>query len=250
MTQINDTTNKSGIIQICESLGGYGDTGISGNPTLLKQFVNYANIAVAEVRHHLLKVDRSWKADDYNYTNVPDAPISFVAGQFDYELPVAATGNNLATLLRVNHVYYVLGTQKIYLDVMDRRDQNNATATGTPTAYYLDGKSIWFDVAPDAAFIASVATFHVDFSRLDDPFVSGDTSQQPGFLGTYHHIIAYKMVSLDKMKPEPAFALRLSSGNMDSPGLFESGIKELQIGQARFNGDRRPRFTPKLTPHI
>lgn len=250
MTQINNTTEKSGIIQICESLGGYGDTAITGNSTLLKQFINYANIAIGEIRHHILKVDRSWKADDYNYTNIPDAPISFVASQFDYTLPVAATGGNLSTLLRVNFVYYILGTERVYLDPMDRREQYNATSTGTPTAYMFDGKSINFDVAPDATFIASVPTFHVDFSRLDDPFVSADDTQQPGFIGTYHHIIAYKMVSLDKMKTEPDYALRLSSGDMDRPGMFESGIKELQSGYTRMNGDRRAKFTPKITPFI
>ena len=248
--QINDTAGKSGILQICESIGGYGDGAITGNPTLLKQFINYINIGVGEVRHHLLKVDRNWKADDYNYTNVPDAPISFVTGQFDYELPVAATGNNLATLLRINHLYYVLGTERVYLDPMDRRDQTNATATGTPTAYYFDGKSVWFDTAPNAAFISSVATFHVDFSRLDDPFVSGDTTQQPGFQGTYHHVLAYKAIAIDKLQPDPNFALRLSSGNMDNPGLFESGIKELMIGHTRMNGDKRHIMRPKLTPYI
>lgn len=250
MTAINNTTDKNGIIQICESLGGYGDGGITNNTTLLKQFINYANIAIAEVRSHLLKVDRSWKADDYNYTDVPDAPISFVASQFDYELPVSATGQNNATLLRVNYVYYISGTERVYLSPMDARQQYNATAIGTPTAYYFNGKSIYFDIAPDTAFIADVTQFHVDFSRLDDPFISTDTTQQPGFLGTYHHIIAYKMVSLDRLKTDAPYALRLSSGNMDNPGMFESGIKELQSGYARMNGDRRVKFTPKITSFI
>lgn len=250
MTVFLNTTDKNGLINICESLGGYGDGGISNNTTLLKQFTNYINIAIGEVRHHLLKVDRNWKADDYNYTNYPDAPITLVASQFDYELPVAATGNNLATLLRVNHVYYVQGAERIYLDPMDRREQYNATTTGTPTAYYFDGKSIWFDVAPNAAFITSVSTFHVDFSRLDDPFVSGDTTQQPGFLGTYHHILSYKAVSLGKLKEDPPFALRLSSGDMKRPGMFESGIEELQSGHSRMNGDKRNIMRGKLTPHI
>lgn len=248
--QYSDTTNKSGILQVCESLCYLGDTGITADATLKAQFTNYINIAIGEVRHHMLKVDRSWKADDYNYANVPDAPITFVNSQFDYELPVAATGNNLATLLRVNFVYYVLGAERIHLTPMTGKDQLNSTATGTPTAYYFDGKSIWFDVAPDAAFIVSVPTFHVDYSRLDDPFVVGDTTQQPGFIGTYHHIIAYKASALYLLGARPDLSLRYSTGNMDSPGMFESGIKELQIGYARMNGGLRQKITSKLTSWI
>lgn len=250
MTQINNTTDKNGIIQICESLGGYGDGGISGDSTLLKQFINYANIAIAEVRQNILKVDRSWKSDDYNYTNIPDAPISFVADQFDYTIPVAYTGGDVSTLLRVNYVYYIQGTEKVFLSPVTGRDITNATATGIPSEYYFDGKSLKFDIAPDAAFIASVATFHVDFSRLDDPLTSSDTTQQPGFLASYHHVLCYKMVSLDKMKTDTNYALRLSSGDIDRPGMFETGVKELMKAYARMNGDRRQRFTPHITPYI
>lgn len=248
--QYSNTSLKSGLLQICESLAGLGDTGITGDATLKAQFTNYINIGVGEIRQHLLKVDRNWKADDYKYTNVPDAPITFVASQFDYELPVAATGLDLATLLRVNHMYYVLGTQRIYLDPMDRREQYNSTTTGIPTAYYFDGKSIWFDFAPSAAFITSVATFHVDFSRMDDPFVVGNTTQQPGFIGTYHHIIAYKAVSLYLLGINPVLSKSYSTGDMNRPGMFESGIKELMSAYSRMNGDKRHIMRPKLTPHI
>lgn len=250
MTAYSDTTNKSGLLQICESLCFLGDTGITGNATLKAQFTNYINIAIGEIRHHILKVDRTWKADDYNYTDVPDAPITFVASQFDYELPVAATGNNLATLLRVNHVYYISGTERIYLDPMDRREQNNATATGTPTAYYFDGKSIWFDIAPNAAFIASITQFHVDFSRLDDPFVTGDSTQQPGFIGTYHHIVAYKASALYLLDARPDLAKMYSTGDMERPGMFENGVKEIMSAYTRMNGDKRHKMTPRLTSHV
>lgn len=240
----------AGILQVCESLCFLGNTGITANSTLKSQFTNYINIAIGEVRHHLLKVDRTWKADDYNYTNYPDAPVSFVASQFDYELPVSATGLNLATLLRVNYVYYILGTERIHLTPVTSRDQLNASATGTPSAYYFDGKSIWFDVAPDSAFIASVATFHVDFSRLDDPFVTGDTTQQPGFMGTYHHLIAYKASALYLLGSNVALSRTYSSGDMDRPAMFEAGIKELQSAYTRMNGGIIHKITAKLTPWI
>lgn len=251
MAVFSNTSTKAGILQICESLCFLGDGGITNDSTLLAYFTNYVNIAIGEVRHHILKVDRSWKADDYNYTNVPEAAITLVASQFDYELPVAASGNNLSTLLRVNHVYYISGTERIYLDTIDRRAQGNATTTGTPTAYYFDGKSIWLDIAPNASFISNVATtIRVDFSRLDDPFVTTDTTQQPGFIGTYHHLVAYKASALYLLGKQPDLAQRYSSGDMKRPGMFEAGIEELKEAHLRMNGDRRARMTPKKSLYI
>jgi hypothetical protein len=234
----------AGILQVCETLCYLGDTGITANSTLKSQFTNYINIAIGEIRDHILEVDKSWKADDYNYTNSPDAPITFVASQFDYELPVAATGLNLATLLRVNSVYYISGTEKIYLTPITNKENANATATGTPTAFYFDGKSIWFDIAPSSSFITSVTTFHVDFSRLDDPFVTGDTTQQPGFMGTYHHLVAYKASSLYLLGANPTLSERYSTGDMDRPGKFENGIKRLKLAYSRMNGAKRHVMTP------
>jgi hypothetical protein len=238
------------LLQICESVGGYGDTGITGNATLLRQFLSHINIGVAEVRSQMLKVDRSWKSDDYNYADFGIATIPLVASQFDYSIPIAASGNNVATLLRVNHIYYTIGAERIYLDVMDRRNQNNATATGTPCAYYFDGKSILFDIAPNAAFISSAPNVYVDFSRLDDPYVTTNLTHHPGFLATYHHILAYKAIALDKLMSNPNISLRLSSGDMKNPGMFESGIIQLQDDVSRMSGDLRSVIKPKLTPHI
>ncbi len=248
MTVFLNTTDKNGLINICESLCLLGDGAISGNTLLLKQFTNYINIGIAEVRHHIMKVDKTWKSDDYNYTNLPEAPITFVLEQYDYEVPVASNGANVATLLRINHIYYVKSGQRIYLTPMLGRERVNVgdTVTGTPTAYYFDGKSIWFDMAPSQETIDDIQEFYVDFSRLDDPFVSGDTTQQPGFLATYHHILAYKAVALHRLPENINLALTYSSGDIKRPGMFEAGILELMSGYASMNGDMPKRMTPHV----
>jgi hypothetical protein len=250
MTVFLNTTDKNGLINICESLCFLGDGAISGDAVLLKQFTNYINIGVAEVRSRINRVDRSWKSEYYNYTNAPIAPIAIVSGQFDYEIPVASVGANVATFLRMNHIYYVLGEERQYLTPMDRREQYNATATGTPTAYYFDGKSIYFDIAPDADFLADVTTFYADYSRLDDPFISTDTTQQPGFIGTYHHILAYKASSLYFLGKDPSLSRMYSTGRDDTPGMFESGRLQVEKDIVRMNGDKRHIMTPSITPYI
>ena len=246
--QFSDTSNKNGVLQVCESLAGLGDGGITGNTLLLKNFVNYVNIAVAEVRDATMEVDASWKADDYNYTNISHAPITLVAGQRDYEMPVAATGNNVATLLRVNGIYILSGGERVYLRAMES-NESPSTTNGAPTAFYFDGKSIFFECPPDATFVSTYTSFYVDYARLDDPFVSTDTTQQPGFLGTYHHILAFRAVSLYELKPNPQYALLLSSGDMERPGQFEAGLKRLKAAVSRMNGARETNVTSEAINH-
>ena len=195
MSDFNKTSDKSGLIQLCETFAVLGDTGISGNATLLSQFTNYINIAVGDVRSAMMRVDRTWKSDDYNYTDYPDAPITLVLSQADYTLPVSATGLNAATLLRVNGVYFILNGVRIYLRKMDNDESRYAT-NGIPTAYKLQGKSIFLDYQASSDALTLYTNLHIEFQRLDDPFVSGDTTQQPGFQANYHHILAFRACAL------------------------------------------------------
>lgn len=233
--QFSDTINKNGLIQVCESLCRLGDGGISNNATLLKQFVNYINIAVGEVRSAMLQVDHTWKSDDYNYTNYPDAPISFVADQSDYELPVAATGNNLATLLRVSGVYILSGNERVYLRPMTN-DEPRSSNNGSPTAFRFHGKSIWFDCEPDSTFVTNYTRFYVEFQRLDEPFASTDTTQQPGFIGTYHHLLGFRASALYMIAPEPQTAQLFNSE-------FLRGVENLKASVSSMNNTESAQFT-------
>lgn len=184
----SDTTNKTGIIQRNEMLCSMGDGTISGDTTLLKQFTGLNNEAYHEIWMAELSVDNKAIADDFNYADYPDAPITLVTGQADYTLPVAVTSANVATFLRLNGIYYKMGNERIYLRPMES-DETRSDTSGTPTAYKLNGKSFFFDHPVSADFVSRVTVIHAEYQRVPDAFLYDDTTQQPGFMETYHDLI-------------------------------------------------------------
>lgn len=179
-----------GLIQRCEDLCGIGDGGISGNTTLLKQFTGFINVVFDKMWMAQMSVDKNIVSDDPNYTNIPDAPITMVLNQADYQLPVAVVGGNFSTFLRLKGVYFIVNGQRIYLTPMEEDDVFTSVA-GEPTKYKLNGKSIIFQCPLSAATLTKYSSvFHVEFQRSGDAFVYTDTTQQPGIMGTYHDSIA------------------------------------------------------------
>lgn len=218
--QYNNTTDKNGIIQREEFLCGLGDGGISGDSTLLKQFTALNNESYWEVFMAILTVDKRWKADDFNYTDYPEAPITMVASQRDYELPVAVTGANLATLLRVNRVW-VLDAQgnRQELSRMEEGDDFDYTTTGQPSRYRLHGKSIYLDVRPNSTSVTLTNGLIIQFQRIPDAFTSADTTQQPGFMATYHDLIPIRSSAKFMMRSDPKVAAQLNQEFYERLGI-------------------------------
>ena len=86
----SDTTNKTGLIQRCEFLTTLGDTAISGNATLLKQFTASINTYWNKILTVILKTNDEWDYDDLNKTDFPILTTSTVASQQDYAMPAGA----------------------------------------------------------------------------------------------------------------------------------------------------------------
>lgn len=187
--QFNNVTDKNGIIQRIELLCSIGDGGISGDSTLLKQVTGLVNESYFEIWMAQMSVDNNAKSDDFNYTDYPDAPITMVLNQADYTLPVAVVGGNVASFLRLNGVYFKVNGQRQYLSPMDGDDVLTSVAS-EPIKYTVDGKSIIFQCPLSQGTLTKYgSTFYVKFQRVPDAFTSADTTQQPGFLETYHDLI-------------------------------------------------------------
>jgi hypothetical protein len=234
--QFSDTTNINGIIQVAESLTKLGNTGISGDATLLKQFTNYVNQAYSDVVSNIMSVDSLWKWDDANYTDFPEAPITIVSSQRDYTLPVATSGANVATLLRINRVW-VLDTNgnRVELRLMAPEENftyasTNVTATGFPTAYKLQGKSIYLDVLPTATFVTLASGLIIQFQRIPDAFTSADTTQQPGFMEPFHDLLPLKASAWYLLPIDPQLAQLYEQ-------RYEKGLIDLKRDYARMNDD-------------
>lgn len=244
-----DTTNKNGLLQLCEQLCSIGDGGISGDATLKAMFTNYLNMAQSQAVAAILQVDKNHNYDDYNYTDLPDAPITLVANQQDYTLPVASVGANLSTLVRVKGVYFLLNNIRTYLPYM-RQDEALYSVAGEPYSYRLNGKSLFFNIPPNAATVTKYGTFHVEFQRIQDKFTTSDTTQEPGLIEIYHPALAVKASAIYMLPIDRTLSLTYSSGDMNRPAMFENELINLMRMWGDMAGDAPNQITPMLTPHI
>lgn len=217
----SNTTDKNGIVQLCERLCKLGDGGITNDTTLFKQFTGDINQAYKKVAMAILRIDRDWKWDDSNWTDFPIATIDLVSNQRDYTLPASTSGGNAATLWQVTLVE-VMDTNGDYheLDLMEYGELES-TDTGLPTRYNLTGNSIRFKTIPVTGSVTLTAGLRVTFKRSIVEFTTASTTTQPGFIDTYHDLLAYDASSTYLMPINTQLAVNYSQ-------IFENRLRLLQ----------------------
>jgi hypothetical protein len=235
----NDTTTKDGIIQHCEDLCNLGDTGITGNSVLFKKFASNVNIGNKKVAAAIMKVDKMWKFDDFNYTDFPRGTVTLVANQKDYTLPAATASGNASTLLGVTKIA-VLDTNStpqektLVLTNMSEADLNNMyPVAGLPCVYRLVGNSVKMWPAPSSTYCTLASGLIVYFQRTPKPFDTTTTdSIEPGFLSTHHILLSYYASYLYLIPKDTKLATSYLQ-------LFNSGIDDLQVDYSNMNDDNR-----------
>jgi hypothetical protein len=217
----SDTSAKNGIVQFTESLCKLGDAGITGDSVLFKQITSYLNQAYKKVAIAILRVDRNWKWDDTNYSDFPIATIDLVSGQRDYTLPAAVSGGNASTLWQIDLVE-IMDSQGDYYEIhlMEYGDNEN-TDTGNPTKYNVIGNSIRLQPIPLSGSVTLTAGLRIRFKRSIVEFTTASTTEQPGFIDTYHDLLAYDAASTYLMPFNRQLAL-------DYKNDFAVRLKELQ----------------------
>lgn len=238
----SNTTNKNGLIQFIESLCKIGDGGISNDTTLLKQVTGYVNQAYREVAMAMLTVDKYWKWDDYNYTDFPIASIDLVSQQRDYALPPATVGGNASTLYRVNKVRVLSTTAGQYytLDLLhpDSEESDDTLAgSGIPQFYRLTGNSIRLTPKPLSGNVTLTGGLEVTFQRSIVDFIYTDTTDQAGFMDSYHDLLAYKAASMYLLPINTDLALSYNQ-------IYENRIQMMQSDYLR----KAEAIPMKLTP--
>jgi hypothetical protein len=196
----SDTTNKNGLVQTCELLLDLGDTGISGNATLLAQFTNLINRSYDNVCSLILQNEGDYTWDDSNYTDFPIATTDLVttvgSEQSDYTLPIASAGKSVNTFLRLIKVnvkdagghWYTL--YPISESRTEAPLENLFEQPGSPKYYKTLASSIILYPAPLADTVTSTGGLKLFFQRDKANFVSTDTSKEPGFPSIYHYLLA------------------------------------------------------------
>jgi hypothetical protein len=223
---LSSTTNKNGIVQLCERLCKLGDGGITNDTTLFLQFTGDINQAYKKVSMALLRSDRRWKWDDSNYTDFAIGSINVVSGQRDLTLPAAVSGGNASTLYRINKVEILNGTTYQPINLMEI-DEEEETTTGLPTKYKLVGNSIRFKELPNANITAGL---RITFQRSVVEFTTSSTTEQPGFIDAYHDLLAYDASATYLMPINTQLAISYSN-------IFETRLMLLQKDKALMNDD-------------
>jgi hypothetical protein len=198
----SDTTNKAGLIQRCEILTGLGDTGISGNATLLKQFTGLINSAYQKVVTMILDAQDDWDWDDTGTTDgststrtdYPVGTIAMVASQRDYTFPASLK------MLKVKRVDVTYDNVNYYkAELFDSASTaygvgNDTTVDGrfskAAPVYDLKANSIWIYPTASASEVTAGAKVRIEFFREPSEFASTDTTKTPGIDTPFQPLIA------------------------------------------------------------
>lgn len=206
--KVSDTVVKDGIIQTCELLLDIGDGGISGNATLLQQFLNLANRAYDNIVSQIMKYQGDYEWDDSNYTTFPIGYVNLgtTAGseQQDYTLPVANAGDGqgssgINSFLRFvkAQILDTSGNYQNLTKVSETMFEASLSATfnkpGFPQYYQLMASSILLWPSPLAASVTATKGLKIYFQRNKIDFTVSALTAVPGFPEIYHYLLPLEM---------------------------------------------------------
>lgn len=188
--QFNDTSNKTGLIQLLEMRTNLGDAGISGDATLLKQFTAQINLANMKAFSIIMQADGIWTVDDANHTNSPKAKANLVSGQQSYKI-LSTAPDATQDWLEIVEVS-VKDAGGVFQKLSYRAEKDFAeptverTETGVPSTYFVRGREIFLD--PPTSYNSALG-LEVLFNRAPLSFVSTDTTKVPGFASLFHEYL-------------------------------------------------------------
>jgi len=227
--KFSDTTSKDGIIQQIEFRTNIGDTGISGDATLLKQITGQINDYYMKATSIIIGADGKWAWDDTNHINQPTATADLVSGQADYQLMSNAPTAS-QDWLQIERINVKDSSGSWYtLYPKDRRDFNTPlaeriTTSGQPSSFDFDGVSIFLDAEPS---YSSTGGLEAVFNRAPIEFASTDTTKRPGFNTLFHEYLVLGPVYIwEKYK------------GVGNPEQTMRDIKEMEVAMGKFYGNR------------
>lgn len=133
-----------------------------------------------------------WEFDDSNLTTLPVATTTLVDSQQDYELPTTIFKLDRVEVLDSNSNF-----QRLFpIDKSQIEDQSMTEfheTAGLPIYYDIVGNSLMLYPKPSSSNVTLTNGLKIYVARDVDPFVSTDTSKEPGFSEYFHRIISIGM---------------------------------------------------------
>ena len=151
------------------------------------------NNAYEEIIGDLIAIDKRWKFDDSNYTDLPLGTSDLVDGQADYAFNVSLLGIERIEVKDNNGNWTKLKSidEKDIPEALDEFESVN----GLPNSYSVRGNSIFLYPTPATASITATAGLKTYFRRTASVFTSAEVTtgtKVPGFASPWHILIAYK----------------------------------------------------------
>lgn len=182
----SNTTDNNGLIQDLEIKLFSADFGaISNNTARMQIFTNYLNRALDQITHVLLSNDNTWKWDDYNNTDFPEAKTNLISGQGDYTLAVTHLTIQEVTCFNSAGDEYKL--EPIVDELSSSPLSERFETDGQPRYYKLEGNSILLYPAPDYNYSEGLI---IKTQRPHTYFTTSDTTKTPGFASHFHHLVS------------------------------------------------------------
>lgn len=228
--RFNDTTNKSGIIQVIERYCKFTDGWISGNTYRMQVFTAEVNLALDHVLSYIFSVGGTWQFDDFNHADYPIITTDLVAGQRDYGFTLDENSNLVLDIYKV----LVKDSTGIYREVtpVDAQSSEDMAGfydgqdlTGTPTRYDKTANGIFLDKIPS---YASTDGLKIYINREASYFTTSDTTKKAGFNGLFHELLA--LIPASKVAPDSELRkienkiLKMEAELKDSYGKRERDI--------------------------
>jgi hypothetical protein len=196
------------------------------------------NNAYEEIIGDLIALDKNWKFDDSNHTDLPLGVSTLVAGQQDYAFDVSLLGIERVEVEDNEGNWYKLS-------LLDEKSVGQAlseykSTNGLPEEYAIRGNSLFLYPAPASANVTLVGGLKVYFRRTASVFTTAEVTagtKVPGFASPYHSILSYKsaLPYARTYKPE-----RVASMEREIDRLH-SGLIALYSNQ---NKDKESKMTP------
>lgn len=178
------------------------------------------NSEASMVQINILRDRGVLEHDDSNYSDLPIATFSVVAGQNAYKITQDEDANYILTKHKITLLRDGKRVDIPRVTVAEgQQSPLENTETGFPREYYEVGKSIVFSPTPDRSM-----TGQVWFDRELDQILTSDTTKELGIPRAYHNLVAYRVAynyAIDKSLPNENSILRRIQMEEDRLSQYE-----------------------------
>lgn len=192
----SDTTNKDGVLQMCETYLALPDGAITGDSVLLKKFTSLVNMAYDRTAILLWMASKGWDVSDYNATTIPVVTKALTTSRNILIDDPDAPTINLMKLKRVDVSYDGtnwyradnIDTSTISFGMGDEDNEDNYFLISQPK-YTVTGNLLGVFPRATADQVSAGAKVRLEFTPLFTHFESTDTDVPLGFDEVLHDIV-------------------------------------------------------------